>query len=80
MTVVWFIVASLAIVFVVALCGSAFRVLLQALLSAALIVATPLREIVRLCKSNQKKKALSLAASIAFAFASVLLLSWSLSL
>ena len=73
MTIVWLLVFLGVLVFaVVVLChAGAFT---------AAVLWTPVREIVRLCKSNQKKKALSLAASIAFAAGSISLLIWLLSL
>lgn len=75
MTVVWFIVAVVAIYFGVVVFGS---VLLRAVILAAAIVWSPFHKIARLYKSNQKKKAFTLAASIAFALSSVSLLVWLL--
>ena len=46
----------------------------------AVVFWTPFREIVRLCRNNQKKKALMLAASIAFAVGSLALLAWVVTL
>lgn len=46
----------------------------------AVVFWTPFREIVRLCRNNQKKKALTLAASIAFAVGSLALLAWVVTL
>ena len=46
----------------------------------AVVFWTPFREIVRLCRNNQRKKALTLAASIAFAVSSLALLAWVVTL
>ena len=46
----------------------------------AVVFWTPFREIVRLCRNNQRKKALTLAASIAFAVGSLALLAWVVTL
>ena len=76
MTVVWLIIALLAVCFVVVVFGSA---LLRFFAAAVAIVATPAREVVRLYKSNQKKKAYTLAASVAFVLVVLPLLLWLLS-
>ena len=76
MTVVWLIIALLAVGFVVVAFGS---VLLHLFASAAVVIATPVREIARLYKSNQKKKAYTLAASVACVLVVLPLLLWLLS-
>lgn len=76
MTVVWLIIALLAICLVVVAFGS---VLLHFFATAAAVVSTPVREIARLYKSNQKKKAYTLAASMAFVLVVLPLLLWLLS-
>lgn len=76
MTVVWLIIALLAVCFVVVAFGSA---LLHCFATAAAVVSTPVREIVRLYKSNQKKKAYTLVAAMAFALVVVPLAIWLLS-
>ena len=46
--------------------------------AVAVVVSTPVREIAKLYKSNQKKKARALLASFSFAIISVTLLIWLL--
>lgn len=75
MTVVWLIIALLSVYFVVMAFGS---VLLRFFVAVAVVVSTPVREIIRLYKSNQKKKARALLASFSFAILSFALLIWLL--
>ncbi len=75
MTVVWLIIALLSVYFVVVAFGS---VLLRFFVAVAVVVSTPVREIIRLYKSNQKKKAHALLASFSFAILSFALLIWLL--
>lgn len=76
MTVVWLIIALLAVGFVVVAFGS---VLLHFVASAAVVIATPVHEIARLYRSNQKKKAYTLAVSVVFVLVVLPLLLWLLS-
>lgn len=76
MTLVWLFIALSALCFVVVAFGSA---LLHFFASAVAVVSTPLREIARLYKSNQKKKACTLAASMAFVLIVLPLILWLLS-
>lgn len=76
MSVGWLIIALSALAFVVVAFGSA---LLHFFAFAAGVIATPVREIARLYKSNQKKKAYTLAASVAFVLVVLPLLLWLLS-
>lgn len=53
-------------------------VLLRFFVAVAVVVSTPVREIIQLYKSNQKKKARALLASFSFAILSFALLIWLL--
>lgn len=75
MTVVWLIIALLAVCYVVVAFGS---VLLRFFAAVAVVVSTPVREIAKLYKSKQKKKARALLASFSFAIISATLLIWLL--
>lgn len=75
MTIVWLIIALLAVFYVVVAFGS---ILLRFFVAVAAVVSTPIREIVRLYKCNQKKKARTLLASFSFAILSFALLIWLL--
>ena len=75
MTIVWLIIVMLFVYFVVVAFGS---VLLRFFVAVAVVVSSPVREIIRLYKSNQKKKARALLASFSFAILSFALLTWLL--
>ena len=75
MTVVWLIIALLAVCYVVMAFGS---VLLRFFVAVAVVVSTPVREIAKLYKNNQKRKARALLASFSFAIISATLLIWLL--
>lgn len=75
MTVVWLIVLVLSLLFVAVAFGSA---ILRFFASVAIAVSTPVREVIKLYKSNQKKKARALLASFSFAITSLALLVWLL--
>ena len=75
MTVVWLIIALLAVCYVVVAFGS---VLLRFFVAVAVVVSTPVREIAKLYKSKQKKKARALLASFSFAIISATILIWLL--
>ena len=77
MTIFWIFVFIGALIFTVVAVGY-FGAYVSAFIAA--IFGTPFREIVRLCRNNQKKKALTLAASIAFAVGSLALLAWVVTL
>ena len=71
MTIVWLFVIIGALIFaVVALCYAG--------VFTAAVFWVPFREIVRLYKRDQKKKACALLASFTFAIASLSLLIWLL--
>ena len=61
MTVIWIVIALLALGFTLATLGTAVA---HCLAVVGAIVATPAREIARLYHSNQKKKAFTLAALV----------------
>ena len=75
MTIVWLIIVMLFVYYVVVAFGS---VLLRFFVAVAVVVSTPVREIIWLYKSNQKKKARALLASFSFAILSFALLIWLL--
>ncbi len=75
MTIVWLIIVMLFVYYVVVAFGS---VLLRFFVAVAVVVSTPVREIIRHYKSNQKKKARALLASFSFAILSFALLIWLL--
>ncbi len=75
MTIVWLIIVMLFVYYVVVAFGS---VLLRFFVAVAVVVSTPVREIIQLYKSNQKKKARALLASFSFAILSFALLIWLL--
>ena len=77
MTVFWIFVIVGALIFTVVAVGY-FGAYISTFI--AVVFWTPFREIVRLCRNNQKKKALTLAASIAFAVGSLALLAWVVTL
>lgn len=66
-----------ALIFTVVAVGN-YGAYISAIIAA--IFWTPFREIVRLCRNNQRKKGLTLAASIAFAVGSLALLAWMITL
>ena len=75
MTIVWLIIVMLFVYYVVVAFGS---VLLCFFVAVAVVVSSPVREIIRLYKSNQKKTARALLASFSFAILSFALLIWLL--
>ena len=77
MTVFWIFVIVGALIFTVVAVGN-YGAYISAIIAA--IFWTPFREIVRLCRNNQRNKALTLAASIAFAVGSLALLAWVVTL
>ena len=77
MTVFLIFVFIGALIFTVVAVGN-YGAYISAIIAA--IFWTPFREIVRLCRNNQRKKALTLAASIAFAVSSFALLAWVITL
>ena len=77
MTVFWIFVIVGALIFTVVAVGY-FGAYISTFI--AVVFWTPFREIVRLCRNNQRKKALTLAASIAFAVGSLALLAWVVTL
>ena len=77
MTVVWFIIL------VVVFCGAmavALPAVAKILLTVALAVAEPFKEVVRLYKSNQKKKAVLMTFLLSWIFLVFPLLLWLLHL
>jgi hypothetical protein len=77
MTIFWIFVFIGALIFTAVAVGY-FGAYISTFIAA--IIWTPFREIVRLCRNNQIKKALTLAASIAFAVGSLALLAWVVTL
>ncbi len=77
MIIVWLITVVLAVCFLVVAFGSG---LLRFFATAFVVVSTPVREIARLYKSNHKKKAYTLAASMVFALIIVPFIIWLLSI
>lgn len=77
MIIVWLITVVLAVCFLVVAFGSG---LLRFFATAFVVVSTPVREIARLYKSNHKKKAYILAATMVFALIIVPLIIWLLSI
>lgn len=75
MTIFWLIIVMLYVYYVVVAFGA---VLLRFFVAVAVVVSTPVREIIQLYKSNQKKKARALLASFSFAILSFALLIWLL--
>ena len=77
MIIVWLITVVLAVCFLVVAFGSG---LLRFFATAFVVVSTPVREIARLYKSNHKKKAYILAATMVFALIIVPFIIWLLSI
>lgn len=77
MTIFWIFVIIGALIFTAVVVGY-FGAYISTFI--AVVFWTPFREIVRLCRNNQRKKALTLAASIAFAVGSLALLAWVVTL
>ena len=71
MVLVWAIAFILTLYFVVVVAGSW---LLRLVATVAIVLATPVREIVRLYTGNQKRKARALLVSFSFAIAMFALL------
>ena len=63
MTIVWLIIVMLFVYYVVVAFGS---VLLRFFVAVAVVVSTPVREIIRLYKSNQKKESTCFAGQFFF--------------
>ncbi len=68
MAVVCLVVTIMAVVFVVVLFGTIFRVAVQSLITIALAVAEPFKEVVRLYKNGQKRKAVLMTALLSWVF------------
>ena len=77
MTIFWIYVIIGALIFTVVAVGY-FGAYISTFI--AVVFWTPFREIVRLCRNNQRKKALTLAASFVFAVGSLALLAWVVTL
>lgn len=68
MTIVWIVVAIMVLCFAVVFSGTALKFMLQLVVTIALVVVTPIKEVIRLYQSKQKKKAILMTALLSWIF------------